>query len=338
MKQQVQTIREDNKKPFRFLFRWRPFPLYELISYVLMFASVPILAYGTQAYTIEIIRIIILSIFTLYSGFFAALIWNDITDKDIDSIVHPNRPLPCGSITSKKFFAIALIFSFMTFLFAFLISVWCLILVGIAALFVAFHNKYLKKIIKFPAYSEIFTPIQWVVVAIFGYVALWTALPPTGTITISLPLFGYLSFTTSAFITMLVLVLFTYFADNAHDIPEGIHDVEGDRKLGVKTYATSFGEYTAAKISFIMFFISGILGISLFLRTTLTFVFLIPFLVLWVYILRWSYRLIKVDRPHLKELGKVVGRKGFNYLLFSYDLIFLDLFLHLLVNYSFLWL
>ena len=57
---------------------------------------------------------------------------------------------------------------------------------------------------------------------------------------------------------MILLVLFTYFADNAHDLPEGIHDMEGDHKLGVKTYATSFGEKNAARISFCMFFISGI--------------------------------------------------------------------------------
>jgi len=47
---------------------------------------------------------------------------------------------------------------------------------------------------------------------------------------------------------MILLVLFTYFADNAHDLPEGIHDMEGDHKLGVKTYATSFGEKNAEKI------------------------------------------------------------------------------------------
>jgi 4-hydroxybenzoate polyprenyltransferase len=155
--------------PFAFLSQWRSLPSFELVSYVFMFASIPMLAYGIKPYDSSIIIIILLSILTLYSGFFAALIWNDITDAKIDSIAHPDRPIPSGRISSKKFFAVALVFSAMTFFFAFLVSIWCLALVGITALFVAFHNKYLKKSIKFPAYSEIFTPVQWVVVVIFGF-------------------------------------------------------------------------------------------------------------------------------------------------------------------------
>jgi heme O synthase-like polyprenyltransferase len=51
----------------------------------------------------------------LYAGFFAALIWNDITDSEIDGIAHPDRPIPSGKISKKRFFAIALVFSAMVF-------------------------------------------------------------------------------------------------------------------------------------------------------------------------------------------------------------------------------
>ena len=319
---------------FSFLFSWRPFPIYELISYVLMFASVPMLAYGLQMYDWEIIKIIILTILTLYSGFFAALIWNDITDINIDAVVHPDRPLPKGKISKKKFFAIALIFSAMTFIFAFLVSIWCLLLVEVVALFVAFHNKYLKKIIKIPAYSEIFTPMQWVVVAIFGFFAIWT-MGQTGNISLTFPIFGdKISFNTYDFQIMILLVLFTYFADNAHDLPEGIHDMEGDRKLGVKTYATSFGEKTAAKISFFMFVLSGVLGVLLYMRTLLSPIFLVLFLIVWIYSLPWYYKLLKLKKEGMEELGKIVGRKGYNYLLMAYNLVFLDILLQI-INYHF---
>ena len=322
------------KGPFSFLFSWRPFPVYELISHVLMFASVPMLAYGLQTYDWEIIKTIILTILTLYSGFFAALIWNDITDIDIDAVVHPDRPLPNGRISSKKFFVVALIFSAMTFIFAFLVSIWCLILVEAVALFVAFHNKYLKKIIKIPAYSEIFTPIQWVVVAIFGFFAIWT-MGQTGNISLTLPIFGEkISFNTYDFQIMILLVLFTYFADNAHDLPEGIHDIEGDRKLGVKTYATSFGEKTAAKISFFMFVLSGVLGVLLYVRTLLSPIFLVLFLIVWIYSLFWYCKLLKLKKEDMGELGKIVGRKGYNYLLMAYTLVFLDVLLQI-INYHF---
>ena len=322
------------KRPIIFLADWRPFPIYELISYVLMYASVPMLAFGIQTYDFQITKIIILSVLTLYSGFFAALIWNDITDSEIDSIAHPNRPVPSGSISKKKFFLIALVFSSLTFIFAILVSVWCLALVGITALFVAFHNKYLKKMIKFPAYSEIFTPIQWLTVATFGFLALWTNSLSPGEIQFTLPIVGYISLSGFDFQNMLLLLLFTYFADDAHDLPEGVHDVEGDRKLGVRTYATTFGVKNAARISFGMFFVSGIFGVLLFLRTVLSFIFLIPFLILWVYILISSYKLLKLDEKDMGRMGRIVGRKGFNYLLMSYNLIFLDIVIQL-INHNF---
>jgi len=316
---------------FAFLSQWRSLPSFELVSYVFMFASMPMLAYGIRPYDSTIITIILLSILSLYAGFFAALIWNDITDAKIDSIAHPDRPIPSGRISSKKFFAVALVFSAMTFFFAFLVSIWCLALVGITALFVAFHNKYLKKSIKFPAYSEIFTPVQWVVVVIFGFFAIWT-MGQADNISLTLPIFGdKISFNSYDFQIMILLVLFTYFADNAHDLPEGIHDYSGDLKQGVKTYATSFGEKNAARISFAMFFISGILGFLLFYKTILTFVFLIPFLGIWLYTLYYSYRLLKADEKEIKPLGALVGRKGFNYFLLAYDLIFLDVFVQLLI-------
>jgi 4-hydroxybenzoate polyprenyltransferase len=130
---------------------------------------------------------------------------------------------------------------------------------------------------------------------------------------------------------MVLLCLFTYFADDAHDIAEGIHDVDGDREIGVKTYATSFGEKNAAKISFCMFFISGFIGILLWFSTILSLIFLIPFVIFWFYILDQSYHFIKItDDIQRKDMGKIIGHKGYNYLLFSFSLIFLDVFLQLI--------
>jgi 4-hydroxybenzoate polyprenyltransferase len=133
---------------------------------------------------------------------------------------------------------------------------------------------------------------------------------------------------------MLIFVIFIYFADNAHDLPEGIHDAAGDRKLGVRTYATSFGEKNAARVSFSMFFISGILGVVLFSRTILSPVFLIPFLTIWLYTMYYSYKLLKTDVKDMKEISSVVGRKGFNYFLFVFDLIFIDIAIQMTIfNY-----
>jgi 4-hydroxybenzoate polyprenyltransferase len=297
-----------------------------------MYSTVPMLAYGIQPYNWDIFRIIIFTALTLYSGYFATLIWNDITDREIDNIAHPDRSLPAGRITPKRFFLIALIFSAMVFTFALLISVWCLFIVGMAALFVTFHNKFLKKIIKIPAYSEIFTPVQWMTVAVFGYVAIWTALPQTQAISYDLPILGAIALDKDSLINMIILVLLTYFADNAHDLPEGIHDIDGDKKLDVRTYATSFGIKASAKVSFSMFFLSGFLGILLWYRTELGLFFLIAFLLSWVYTLNWSYQYIHKDEQEMKNQGIIIGQKGFNFFLLIYLFIFLDVVLQLLYH------
>jgi geranylgeranylglycerol-phosphate geranylgeranyltransferase len=290
-----------------------------------MFASIPMLAYGIQPYNFEIIRIIALTILTMYSGFFSTLIWNDITDSDIDSIAHPNRPIPSGRISPKKYFVIALIFSALTFIFAFLISVWCLIIVMIAALFIALHNKYIKRIVKFPAYSEIIGPLQWTVVTIFGFFAIWTALPQNSDIFYTMPLFGNISTSSKAIQQMIFLIIFTYFTDNSHDIAEGIHDADADLKYGIKTYATTVGKENAVKITLIMFIISGISGIILFLQSILSPIFLVLFLLLFLYTLYFPLKLLKFRKGEVEKQGIFVGRKLYDYFLFSYNLIFIDL-------------
>ncbi len=132
---------------------------------------------------------------------------------------------------------------------------------------------------------------------------------------------------------MIILLFFAYFADNAHDLPEGIHDIHGDIKTGVKTYANSFGKKNAARISFIMFLISGILGILIYFRTIISIIFLIPFLITWLYTLYFSFNLLNKKENEMEKYGVIVGRKGFNYFLISFDLIFIDILIQLLIMY-----
>jgi len=318
-------------RPLKFLANWRSLPLYELMSYVLMFASVPMLAYGIHPYKYELIRLIVLTILTLYSGFFAALIWNDITDSDIDAIAHPNRPLPSGRIERKRFFQVALIFSVLTFVFAFAISMVCFVLTGIAALFVFFHNKYFKRRIRFPAYSEIFNPLQWVVVVIFGFCALWTVLPQSTDVVITAPILGTVSTSYLGILQMILLGCFTYFADTAHDIAEGVHDADADCRYGVQTYATTLGKKKTMTLSFIMFGISVFCGMVLFLLSILSLIFFILFSLVVTYTFFSAILHIPSKTENIEEYGACVGRRFYDYFLLTYDIVFIDILIQILV-------
>jgi 4-hydroxybenzoate polyprenyltransferase len=291
----------------------------------------PMLAYGIKPYEAQLIWVIVYTIIALYSGFFATLLWNDITDVEIDKIAHPDRPLPSKRISVKKMFGIALIFSALTFIFSYLVSLICLCFVGIVALFVTVHNKYLKKIVKIPAFSELTTPLQWIIVPVFGYLAIWSVFSATSGITINLSYFGFISFNLENLQILILMILFTYLADGGHDLPEGIHDVEGDKKLGVKTYATSFGIKTAAKVSFSMFLISGIIGMVLYLKTILSPLFLILFIILWLYALYNSYKLLIARKEDMKPLGNIVGQRTFRFFWLTYDIIFFDILIQVLI-------
>lgn len=322
------------KRIARFVATWRSLPPYELVSYPLMFAAVPMLAVGAQRYDASLVRILLFTVISQYSGFFAALIWNDITDADIDAVVHPDRPIPAGRITKVRFFGIAVLFAISTIGFAWMISPWALAVTLSVAAYVGLHDLALKRYVPIPAYSEIATPMQWTAVGIFGFVAVWSRLPHGGDWTIALPVLGPLSASPGDWGRMVLLAAFIYFTDACHDLPEGIVDADGDRAAGVRTYTTSFGERRAAVIALVWFLLSGVLGVALFAVTSLSYLFLCGFLVLLVYSGVDFVRLARTsDVRSMTELARALGRKGFNHFLFVFDLMFVDLLVQVIARH-----
>ncbi|MCJ7571774.1 MAG: UbiA prenyltransferase family protein [Candidatus Thermoplasmatota archaeon] len=303
-------VKHKKKKNYSYYRYWRNFSIFKLVSYALMFASAPMLAYGVQPYFLNQIKTIVFTILALYFGYFSALIFNDLTDVDIDLMVHQNRPLPLKIISKKKFFTISLICWFFTLFFSFLVCIWCFIFVLIMMFFILFHNLYFRRKIKIPAYSEIFTPVQWLIV----------------------PIFGFIAFSNPNYVILIILAGFTYLADDAHDIFEGMHDIDGDRKYGVKTYATSFGEKYALYIALIMLLFSGLFGILLFFLSELTFLFLLLFLIAFFYTFFKSYGLLKKKNFLDKRVTYNIGQLCFKYFLITYDFIFFDLLIQIILN------
>ncbi len=291
--------------PFNFLKSWRSLPAYELIGYVFMFSGIQLLAYQLQLFSPSFVIDFFSCIIALYTGFFAALIWNDITDSDIDRIVHPTRPIPSDRISPTRFFCIGVILAILTLLFSFIVNLYFFIAVIFLAIFVTIHNKYLKRKMHIPAYSEIFTPIQWAMV----------------------PVLCFLSMRNFSIFPLIYLVLFTYFSISSHDIVEGIHDFKGDKKSGVQTYAVSFGVQKAVFISLIWFVLSGIFAVFLFIYSFVSILFLVLFFILFVYT-AYSYvtfiKKIRFDSVLGEKQSMILGRKGYNYFLFTYIIIFFD--------------
>ena len=50
-----------------------------------------------------------------------------------------------------------------------------------------------------------------------------------------------------------------------------------------------------------------------------------------IYTMYHSYQLLTARKNDVKKIGKAVGRKGFNYFLFVFDLIFIDLLTQLIL-------
>ena len=51
----VKNLKSIITKPFVFLSNWRSLPTFEMLSYFLMYASIPMLAYGLNNYDYDII-------------------------------------------------------------------------------------------------------------------------------------------------------------------------------------------------------------------------------------------------------------------------------------------
>ena len=184
---------------------------------------------------------------------------------------------------------------------------------------------------RFPAYSEIVNPFQWVVVVIFGFCALWTALPQSTEVAITAPILGTLSASYLGILQMILLVLFTYFADTAHDIAEGVHDADADFRYGVQTYATALGKKKTMILSFIMFGISGFAGMTLFLLSILSLIFFILFSIVFAYTFFSAITHIRSKTENIEEYGTFVGRRFYDYFLITYDIIFMDIIIQILV-------
>jgi geranylgeranylglycerol-phosphate geranylgeranyltransferase len=218
----------------------------------------------------------------------SAFLTNDAADRDIDRVVHPERPIPrgesdhvhiywLGGLLAAAAVALATLVSARFFVFA----------AALAGLTVGFYG-FLKHRLKVPLSAELIAPA---VSALFPLSAFAVAAEPRPG-------------------AVVPVVLFIYFADFAQDLLGGIHDVDGDRRLGLRTFAIQFGGRPTLAISFAAFVVSMVAGAYGAAESGLGWIYLVTFVTLAAMMLTLYLRLARSTAAMFLERAATANHLG----------------------------
>lgn len=168
-----------------------------------------------------------------FSGFFATVLFNDIADRDLDRLAHPQRPLARGTVRVGDAVALCAALYLINLttawllgavLFA-LVALWLVVLVGLHY-FVVKRGRAGKRL-----YSDLITPLQF---AGFGVLV-------------------YLGFGRFQLSAMALLWGTIYCADAAMNLLQAIQDRAADAQHHVPTFAVRHGVRAAARLAVALF-------------------------------------------------------------------------------------
>ena len=146
-------------------------------------------------------------------GLFGNII-NDIFDIEIDKINKPWRPLPSGKISIKEAHIYAILALITGLIISVMINLICLIVAVFASIFLYLYSKTLKKT---GFGGNLIIAFLSLLVIIYGGLA------------------------TSNPMRSLYPGIYAFLIILGREVYKGIEDVEGDKKHGVKTIATTLG-------------------------------------------------------------------------------------------------
>lgn len=173
-------------------------------------------------------------ILAVISGVFisaAGIVINDYYDYEIDKINAPHRPLPSGKISKKVARIYATILFILGIIISSLINIYCFILATFNTILEFFYARNLKKIALIGNATD-----SWFVAStfIYGYLA---------------SLYANFIFT-KEFNLIFLFSLLSFFANMGREIFGDIEDLEGDKKIGLKTLpiitSQRFSRYVAS--------------------------------------------------------------------------------------------
>jgi geranylgeranylglycerol-phosphate geranylgeranyltransferase len=175
---------------------------------------------------------IFLGLLTGFTFCAAAMVINDYYDRNIDAINEPHRPIPSGTVKTQEALAFVVILSAVGFIFAFLVSVLCLVVAAVSLVITATYITIGKR----------------------------SGLPGNFLVSVCVAIpFIYGSITAVGFVELNVLLFasMAFLSNTGREITKGIVDVKGDSSEGVKTLAVQFGERNAA-VAAVAFYIFAV--------------------------------------------------------------------------------
>ena len=162
---------------------------------------------------------------------------NDIVDIDIDLINQPQRVLPAGDISKSAATKLAIALTVVAVIVALAINWQVLTAVMLAIALLALYNFKAKKI---PIFGNSIIALLGALTFITGGLAVDESL------TFALP-------------GPVIPALFAFFFHLAREILKDVEDIEGDRRVGIKTFPQVVGESRAMLAVLVLFFIMVVL-------------------------------------------------------------------------------
>ncbi len=162
---------------------------------------------------------------------------NDIVDIDIDLINQPQRVLPAGDISKSAATKLAIALTIVAVIVALAINWQVLTAVMLAIALLALYNFKAKKI---PIFGNSIIALLGALTFITGGLAVDESL------TFALP-------------GPVIPALFAFFFHLAREILKDVEDIEGDRRVGIKTFPQVVGESRAMLAVLVLFFIMVVL-------------------------------------------------------------------------------
>lgn len=170
----------------------------------------------------------------------SATVFNDFFDRDLDKIIHGNRPIPSGRMSEREAIILGVLLIIFGFVCAVLVNLSFLIVSSFSILLYIIYIWKIKKTALFPGVATIGTNFSISLIVLMG----WTAVSSINFI--------------SLYLTLLV-----FLWDVSHDTTSAIRDFHGDKSKELISFAVAFGNKNAARIATIVFFI--VLGMSILL-------------------------------------------------------------------------